>query len=186
MPRIKVSEVLKKIDYDKCINDIADYALSKPHLLESNASRSALRGGCDNRNKKQKIFKDLRKSLIEIEKEKLNEEGEILTNKLLGTTTKSRKENSTGSEMDELVQSGGGRKRKHGHVVTHRQHRKKRKLHHKKKTKHMLHHKKKAKHMLHHKKRKTHKRKTNQTKHKKIGLKHKTHHYKKHNIFRNG
>src|SRR6266481_7422629 len=105
MPRVKVSEVLKKIDYDKCINAIDDFALTKSHLLESNASRSAMRSGCDNRNKKQKIFKDLRKALIEIEKEKLNEEGEILTNKILGTTTKSRKENSTESEMNEQLQS---------------------------------------------------------------------------------
>src|SRR6266404_352944 len=113
MPRVKVSKVLSDINFDKCLND-------KEHSLLTNTfndgetigSRFSLRSGCDDKNKKH-IFKDFQKSLKKIEKEKINEQGEILTNKILGTTTFSRKEDSGENKMDDLVQSGAGRKRKH-------------------------------------------------------------------------
>src|SRR6266481_1790572 len=127
MPRAKVSTILDKIDYDKCIQNKnhSQLANSFDSMITSN-DRTSLRAGCDNR--KKNIFKDLKSSLREVVRDKINQEGEILTNKLLGTTTKTRKENrgekesdsdiSTDSEMDELVQTGDGlkhrgRKRKH-------------------------------------------------------------------------
>src|SRR5271154_5271505 len=100
MPRVKVSKVLSNINYDKCLSD-------KEHSLllntfddfGSNTGRSSLRTGCDTKNKKN-IFKDLSKSLKKIEKEKIDQQGEILTNKILGTTTSSRKEESGEHQMD--------------------------------------------------------------------------------------
>ena len=182
MPRVKVSKVLSDINFDKCLND-------KEHSLLTNTfndgetigSRFSLRSGCDDKNKKH-IFKDFQKSLKKIEKEKINEQGEILTNKILGTTTFSRKEDSEENKMDDLVQSGGGRKRKH-HAVheSHMQTKKRRKI--RKKKKHVI----KKVH-----KRKSHKKRVAKRKHKKRGRKKsgkittgKKHHYKHHNIFRN-
>jgi len=180
MPRVKVSKVLSDINFDKCLND-------KEHSLLTNTfndgetigSRFSLRSGCDDKNKKH-IFKDFQKSLKKIEKEKINEQGEILTNKILGTTTFSRKEDSEENKIDDLLQTGGGRKRKH-HAVheSHMQTKKRRKIRRKKK-KHVI----KKVH-----KRKSRKKRVGKRKHKKSGIKKsgksKKHHYKHHNIFRN-
>src|SRR6266404_2157565 len=132
MPRVKVSQILSDINFDKCLNN-------KEHSLltnvfndnETNRDRFSLRSGCDDKSKKN-IFKDFQKSLKKIETEKINEQGEILKNKILGTSTFTRKEESGEDKMDDLVQSGGGRKRKrhtlnedHIHIKKRRKKRKK-------------------------------------------------------------
>src|SRR6266851_7512813 len=135
MPRIKVSEVLSNINFDKCLNDKEHSLLINTFSdFGTNSPRFSLRTGCDNKNKKN-IFQDFRKSLKKIEQDKINEQGEILTNKILGTTTSTRKEESGENKMDELVQSGGGRKRKHQSVNEIHLHAKKRRKYRKKKTK---------------------------------------------------
>src|SRR6266436_5473281 len=104
MPRIKVSKVLSDIDFDKCLSDKEhSLLLNTFNDADANTPRFSLRSGCDDKNKKS-IFKDFQKSLKKIEKEKINEQGEILTNKILGTTTFSRKEDSQENKMDDLVQ----------------------------------------------------------------------------------
>ncbi len=182
MPRVKVSKILSNINFDKCLND-------KEHSLltnvfndnETNRDRFSLRSGCDDKNKKN-IFKDFQKSLKKIETEKINEEGEILTNKILGTSTFTRKEESGEDKMDDLVQSGGGRKRKrHTLNENHLHTKKRRKIRRKKKTTLKRTHKIKKSH----KRRvgvKKHHHKKGKRKSRKVGKKH---HYKHHNIFRN-
>ena len=139
-----------------------------------------MRSGCDDKNKKN-IFKDFQKSLKKIETEKINEEGEILTNKILGTSTFTRKEESGEDKMDDLVQSGGGRKRKrHTLNEDHLHIKKRRKIRRKKKNTIKRTYKKKS-----HKRkvgRKKHHHKKGKRKSKKVGKKHQ---YKHHNIFRN-
>src|SRR5882762_2921951 len=183
--RVKVSKVLHNTDYEKCLNDKEHSLLVNSfNDINTNSSRFSLRSGCDNKPKK-KFFKDLEKSLKEIEKEKINQQGEILTNKILGTTTITRKQEENGEDkMDELVQSGSGRKRKHqsdnashSNIKKRRKYRKKSK---KKITKKISKHKVYKKRSPHHKKNKRGKKKKS---HKSAGLK--KHHYKHHNIFRN-
>src|SRR6266481_6288855 len=130
MPRVKANEILKKIDYDKCLSKSDEFALRKGSAFGFNTSRSDLRGGCDTKNNKKNIFKDFARSLNKIQKEKLDQEGEILTNKLYGTTTKSRKEED---QMDDEVQSGSGKKRKHHNSYDQKQHNIKKKKKKKKK-----------------------------------------------------
>jgi hypothetical protein len=116
MVRIKAVDLLRKVDFDKCLNvNTVDgnAQLSNPFSI-NNKKRLGLRGSCDNK-KNTSIFRDLSKTLDEIELERLNEEGPILTSKLEGTLTSgiSRKNNP---EMErELDQVGGGRKRKYVH-----------------------------------------------------------------------
>jgi len=113
MPRVKVNKVLSNINFDKCLNNKEhSLLLNTFNDFDTNKPRFSLRSGCDSK-KKNVIFRDFHNSLKKIEQEKINEQGEILTNKLLGTTTSTRKEESGDHNMDELVQSGGGRKRKH-------------------------------------------------------------------------
>jgi len=177
--RVKVSKVLSNVDFDKCLNDKEhSLLLNTFNDFDTNSSRFSLRSGCDNKPKKN-IFKDLQKSIKEIEKEKINQQGEILTNKILGTTTSTRKSESGENKMDEMVQSGGGRKRKHQSDNASQPHIKKRRKYRKKTT---IKNKKihKGKRSPHHKKTKKRRKKKS---HKVKGQKQR--HYKHHNIFRN-
>src|SRR5882762_849 len=177
--RVKVSKVLSNVDFDKCLNDKEhSLLLNTFNDFDTNSSRFSLRSGCDNKPKKN-IFKDLQKSIKEIEKEKINQQGEILTNKILGTTTSTRKAESGENKMDEMVQSGGGRKRKHQSDNASQPHIKKRRKYRKKTT---IKNKKihKGKRSPHHKKTKKRRKKKS---HKVKGQKQR--HYKHHNIFRN-
>ncbi|SRR6266481_1000014 len=205
MPRAKVSTILDKIDYDKCIQNKSHSQLANSFdsMITSN-DRTSLRAGCDNR--KKNIFKDLKSSLREVVRDKINQEGEILTNKLLGTTTKTRKENrgekesdsdiSTDSEMDELVQTGDGlkhrgRKRKHHSRKrnTNTQFKKKRRCSSGETTKYRGQpadkiRKRRKKYKKRSGKKKIKKQRVRRKYQTKKHTRHRKHHYKSHNIFR--
>ncbi len=176
MPRVKVSKVLSDLDFDKCLSNKEHSLLTNVFDdVETNRARFSLRSGCDDKFKKS-IFKDLENSLKKIEKQKINEQGEILTNKLLGTTTSSRKEQIGDNNMDDLVQTGGGRKRRH--QSAHESPKKKRKI--RKKVHKIKSHRRRGRPRLHKKHKKSVKKRKS---HKIKGSK--KHHYKHHNIFRN-
>src|SRR6266851_6513814 len=190
MPRVKVSKVLSNINFDKCLNDKEHSLLLNTFSdFEAHTPRFSLRTGCNNKNKKS-IFKDLQKSIKNIEKEKINQQGEILTNKILGTTTSTRKE--VESKMDEMdtIQSGGGRKRKHHSVdeshLKKRKYRKKNKKIIKRSFKKKTHKKRSVGHRHKKQNKQRRRKKTKKLSQKSSTIKRqKKHQYKHHNIFRN-
>lgn len=106
MVRVKVRDVYLKMD-ERCL----EKSLHPENYFTLN--RSSLRGMCDNstggRFENKKIFNDLARSLREVEKEKLTEEGEVITNKLEGTTTQTRLGGEMGDSVLEPMQVGGGK-----------------------------------------------------------------------------
>jgi L-lactate utilization protein LutB len=118
MTHVRASDVLSKINFDNYLTPSeSDYNSNK--FIATN--RSKYHNSWANRTKKRRnqVLRDLEKSVKQIESEKLAENGEILTNKLKGTTTLSRniqsqplqQEMLTGGEMSDYNQEGFGGKR---------------------------------------------------------------------------
>jgi hypothetical protein len=182
MSRVKLSAFLGKVDYDKCFTDSSDNPQILLNQFSTNVKqRNSLQNLGDNYNRKKNtsIFRDIAQSVKKVEKNKIEEEGEILTNKLEGTTTLTRNQNSDSEMADEIDQEGGGRVRRG----------RKRKYTHRKKTVHAVKRRRKS-----HKKRKTYKKRKHIKKHRgnqsgggrkkrKSSKKRRKHHYKRHNIF---
>jgi hypothetical protein len=191
MSHVKLSSFLGKIDYDKCFGIGSDSPQILLNQFATNVNkRNSVQSHCDNYNRKKNtsIFKDIANSVRQIEKEKINQQGDILTNKLEGTTSLSRKENS---EMDDDIdqEGGGSRKRKNVRRKKTMHSTKRRKIQHNskhkkskvRKTKNS--HKKKGKQV-----RKQHRRRRQRhivpssEKKRKSGKK-SIHHFRRHNIF---
>jgi hypothetical protein len=183
MVRVKAGNILRNIDFDKCLN--TDSMKGNVSTLTSqfsiqNKRRSGLRLLCDNKKNKS-IFRDLSKSLDTIETERLNEEGPLLTSKLEGITTSSiSRKNNPEMERGDIDQIGGGRKRKYVHhdkKKSHDGYSKKRRVGKKRG-------RKKSKKGKHHRRRVGVSRKSSTKRRKKrSGKKRRKHHFKKHNIF---
>jgi hypothetical protein len=116
MTHVRAFDVLSKLNYDNCLIP-SDTDYNSNRFLSTN--RSKFLTTCGNRARKQKrnqVLRDLEKSVNQIEREKLAEKGDILTNKIKGTTTLSRKFNYPQQEMltgvdPEYNQDGFGGKR---------------------------------------------------------------------------
>jgi hypothetical protein len=195
MVRVKAADVLRNVDFDKYLssNPNKDNVNLSNQFSLDNKKRFGLRGLSDNKKNKS-IFQDLSRALDDIEEERLNEEGPLLTSKLEGTYTSSinRKNNP---EMERaLDQVGGGRKRKYVHhdkkckeivklcgEISHEgKSKKKKKMTRKKKKR--VGHKKKHSGSTSRKRRKSGRKRGSGRKHKKKQSG-KKRHFKKHNIF---
>jgi hypothetical protein len=117
MVRVRASDVLRNVNFDKAFEKQSRGGIDSLGDQSSigHKKRFGLRGFTDNRKNKS-IFRDLSSAIDEIEEDRLNEEGPLLTSKLEGNYTSgiSRKNNP---EMDRSAvdQIGGGRRRKYVH-----------------------------------------------------------------------
>jgi hypothetical protein len=185
MVRVKAGNILRNIDFDKCLNtDSMKGSVSTltNQFAIQNKRRSGLRVLCDNKKNKS-IFRDLSKTLDTIETERLNEEGPLLTSKLEGISTSSiSRKNNPEMERGDIDQIGGGRKRKYVH------HDKKKKSldgYSKKRRVGKKRGRKKSRKAKHHRRRGAVSRKSSTKRRKKRSGKkrRRKHHFKKHNIF---
>jgi hypothetical protein len=195
MSRVKLSQFLGKVNYDKCLLSDANNPQVLLNQFSTNVKqRNSVQNQCDNYSKRKNtsIFRDIADSVKRIEKLKIAEEGDILTNKLEGTTSLTRKaeeENSGGAANggenmdDDIDQEGGGRSHRRGV---------KRKYKHHKKSTHSVKRRKTTHKKTTRKKRKSHKKRnhrrsaTGGRKKRKSGKtrrRRRKHHFKRHNIF---
>jgi hypothetical protein len=176
MSRVKLSNFVSKINYDKCLNSSVNSNSLINQFATNSRDRSSIQSRCDSLSKKKysKIFEDISNSIKKIQTEKIGEEGDILTNKLEGTTSNSRKHDNNIDMNNEIDQSGSGRKRKYKrHETMESGHPKRKKRKYVKKRKNVK------------------KRKTSKRKHRKRGAtkrsqkkkKKSKHHFRRHNIF---
>ncbi len=102
---------MENINFDRCLRrDGGELKVGNQFTLND---RSGLRNSCDTRRKNITISRALAKSLEKIAENKKNAGGNILINKLEGTTTISRRNIDNMNNLpDESDQFGGGRRRR--------------------------------------------------------------------------
>jgi hypothetical protein len=117
MVRVRASDVLRNVNFDKAFDEQSRGGIDSLGDQSSigRKKRFGLRGFTDTKKNKS-IFRDLSRAIDEIEEDRLNEEGPILTSKLEGNYTSgiSRKNNPE-MERSAVDQIGGGRRRKYVH-----------------------------------------------------------------------